>query len=367
MTMRLVVPMLVGAATAVGSPAAAPEPKVSLSIEAASAHETWTMRVTNEGDVPVRLVADARLLSLYVTPRGTRKAVRCDLPADMRPADPEERALVLPPKRTYAESFEPRLYCFGGARDDALAQPGAIVVAHLGFASDARAKAPWVIAPLDGVEPAVLPMKAIEAPPIAIADDPTPAPVPVMAEHEGGIPVRLVVSSSRAVDAGTRGEIAVTVTLRNEGSEPVTTRFRPETLSFDTVGPNGVERCAWPVNPGAPTRDQFTTLAPKGATSLTVMLSAYCSGHAFDQAGLFVARPRLDTRAASGESIGLRTFDGEVIAAAPTIVRLHRGSAPARLVRPRLQPAPAPAGVAAPTSSAKPSRSSGSVDPSSKR
>src|SRR4029077_12043842 len=41
---------------------AVPPPDVRLTIEVPTTRGTWTMRVTNAGDVPVRIAADARLL-----------------------------------------------------------------------------------------------------------------------------------------------------------------------------------------------------------------------------------------------------------------------------------------------------------------
>ena len=94
---------------------APPPANVTLAIEASSPRGAWKMRVTNEGDVPVTIVADARLLALDVTPRSARKAVHCELPGEMRPQDDSTRPLVLPPKRAYVERFEPRLYCLDGS------------------------------------------------------------------------------------------------------------------------------------------------------------------------------------------------------------------------------------------------------------
>jgi hypothetical protein len=118
-------------------------------------------------------------------------------------------------------------------------------------------------------------------------------------------------------------------------------RLRPETLAFDVIGPDSVQTCSWPTAPGAAVREAFTRIAPGASATLDVLLSAYCGGHTLDQAGLFVVRPRLDTRHASGESVGIRSFDGAVVAATPTVVRLHRGNAVPALRRPRLEPAPA--------------------------
>jgi hypothetical protein len=326
-----------------------PAPRVSLAVDAPTPRGPWTMRVTNDGEVPVRLSADARLLSLDVTPRGARAPVRCELPADMRPTDELESPLVLPPGRAYSETFEPRLYCFGAGKVDALAS-GSTVVAHLAWPGSASA-APYAVAPIDGVEPAVAPLKSVDSPVIALPDEPSfgqslPAP-PAQGTQttprgtDAETAARLVLTGAPAVDAAAAEGIDIAITLRNDGGQPVSVRLRPETLAFDVIGPDSVQPCVWPTVPGAAMREAFTRIAPGGSASLNVLLSAYCGGHTLDQAGLYVVRPRLDTRRASGESVGIRSFDGVVVAATPTVVRLHRGNAVPALRRPRLEPPPA--------------------------
>jgi hypothetical protein len=296
--------------------------------------------VANQGQVPVRIAADARWLALDVTPRGALRPVRCEFPADMRPDDDLESALVVPPGRAYAESFEPRLYCFG-AKLAALA-PGAIVVPHLGWTGPANAP-PYAVAAIDGVEPAVSSLKVLDGLPIALPDDPTP--VPEAAATPAGAPsaaeigaARLSLASTPTIDSLAPESIEISLTLRNEGTEPTIVRLRPETLSFDVIAPDSVQTCVWPTVPGAPLREAYTRIGHQGSASISVLLSAYCSGHALDQAGLYVVRARLDTRKASGAAIGYRTFDGVVVAVTPTIVRLHRGNATRSLRRPRLEP-----------------------------
>jgi hypothetical protein len=319
-------------------PPRAPAPQVQLSLEVPTTTGPWTMHVTNDGEVPVRLAADARLLALDVTPRGAAHPVRCELPADMRPADDLETPLVLPPKRSYTERFEPRLYCFGAAKLDALAS-GSIVVAHLGWVSGAASAPPYAVAAIDGVEPEVSSLKSLVSPPVALPDEVTP---PLDPSTPGSAPAtdtpHLVLAGERSVDASTADAIQVPLTLRNESSQTVVLRFRPETLGFDLIGPDSVQTCVWPTPPAASVREAFTRIAPHGETSLSVLLSAYCSGHAFDQGGLYVIRPRLDTRRASGNSVGYRSFDGVVVATSPTIVRLHKGTAIPSLRRPRVEP-----------------------------
>ena len=314
-----------------------PPPDVKLVIEAPTPHGAWRMRVTNEGDVPVMLTADARLLSLDVTPRGARKPEHCELPAEMRPSDDLGRPLVLPPKRTFAERFEPRLYCLDGKRLDALA-PGSIVVATLGFAGGAG-HPPYVLAPIEGLEEKASPVKSLRSEPIGLPDDPEPGEAP--RDTPPGTPVRpdatFTLRTPRAIDAGHAEDIAIPVTLTNNGHRAAIVRFRPETLGFEVVGPTESVHCAWASLPSAPTRELFTTLAAGGAaTGLTVLLNAYCPTGTFAAPGLYVVRATLDTRHASGADIGLRTFDGLVIASAPTVVRLRHGTQPEPAVRPTL-------------------------------
>jgi hypothetical protein len=322
------------------APPAGPVPDVTLAVEAPTRSGPWTMRVTNAGEVPVRLVADARLLVLEVTPRSATKAVRCELPADMRPADDADSALVLPPSRSYAETFDPRLYCFGGHLSDALGA-GASVVAHLGWTGGNKARAPFVVQSIDGVEPVLAPVKALRAEPIGVPDDPT-VPLTSFGDRrpDDPDPVKLTIRGPASIDAGSPGGISIDVTLRNQGKRPVTLRFRPETLRFEVAAPRAVENCRWPLMPVAAMRELFTTVHSGGAQDLAVLLGDYCSGHVFDDPGLLVIRPALDTRKASGADIAIKTFDGEVVATTPTLLRLHQGAKPPQLRRPHLEPIP---------------------------
>jgi hypothetical protein len=318
---------------------APPTANVSLAIDAPTTRGPWTMRVTNDGDVPVTLVADARLLSLDVTPRGARASEHCELPAEMRPQDDLGRPIVLPPKRTYAERFEPRLYCLENHRLDALAS-GSIVVARLGW-SGKTARPPLEVAAIEGMESQLTPSKSITSLPIALPDEPTPAATPK--DFAEGKPVArvetlLTLEAPRAVDAPTQDAIALPLALVNKGHRAAVVRFRPETLGFEVLGPGGADHCGWSTLASAPTRDLFTTLGPGASLGLTVVLSAYCPTRTFDQPGFYVVRASLDTRKASGAEIGLRSFDGQVIATAPTVVRLRHGVKAEALVRPRLQP-----------------------------
>jgi hypothetical protein len=291
--------------------------------------------LTNDGDVPVNAVADVRFLRIDVTPRGAAKAQRCELPATMRPGDELQRAVVLPPGGSFVESIEPQLYCFG-ARERASLAPGSVVVAWLGW-PDAR-RGSWEVWPVDGVDAGGASQHAVASLPIGLPDEP-PAPPARPTTLSGGEDVapRLSLVSPVAIDVASLEDLAVPLTLRNEASGPVTVRFRPDVVGFDVTAQGAFEHCVWAAPPGAPTREAFTTLPPSGTAEITVTLPSYCGGRTLDRSGLLWVRPWLDTRAASGASIGVRTFNGLVIASETTLVRLQKGRLPTPLSVPRIQ------------------------------
>jgi hypothetical protein len=316
---------------------------VKLALEAPTLTGRWVMRVTNQGTVPLRLVADARLIVLEITPRSARAPIRCELPADMRPADDMDRVLVLPPGRSYAEGFEPRLYCFGLQAGHALAQ-GASVVARLGWSGGTHAGAPFVLSSIEGVEPVVMPLKFLESAPIVLPDDPTPPLVRAAAvDPNEPDPPKLTLRATAAIDAPSANGLGIDLTLQNDGKRPTTVRFRPESVRFAVTSESAGEDCTWPMRPVAAMRELYATLPPGGSQRLPVLLDAYCT-QSFGVAGLLVVRATLDTRSTSGEDIGIRAFRGAVTAKEPTLIRLHQGKRGRVLVRPHVEPpAPGPA------------------------
>jgi hypothetical protein len=309
-----------------------PQAEVQLNIDAPTPRGPWTMRIVNDGTLPVRVVADARWLTLDVTPRGARRAERCELPAEMRTEDVAGRNLVLPPKQAYVEIFEPRLYCFSGKALSALS-PTSIVVAHLGWMG--KGATDWELTPIDGVEPAVAPRKHLDAPPVALPDEQFP-PGPVAPSSGERAPLTL--EAPEILDVESPDEIAFPVTLHNRGPLPSFVRFRPDTMGFEVLGPSGKGLCAWPTLPAAPTRELFVRLLPGASTQMTFAMAAFCGGDSLDREGLLVVRPFLDTRSAGGQSIGLTGFAGQVRATAPTFVRLRRGRQPPVRTPPQLAP-----------------------------
>jgi hypothetical protein len=301
------------------------------------------MRVENAGAVPVRLVADARFLTLDVLPSGAKKAMHCSLPADMRPESHDERALVVPPGRAYVESFDPRAYCFSKGEAAALA-PGATVTAHLGWPSAGRghASAPFIVEPLAGLAPAVGPLKELTTAPWTIAAVAAATSAPSLpdadapAAEDGALP--LSISSSPESDAGSANDVSMTISVHNVIARPVELLVRPETISVDIRRPDGtIARCGGMRTVDSPIRELYETIAPKGHSSIQLLLRQFCPPKTFEQAGVYEATASLDTRRASGRGVGLVTFDGFVPGKAPTRIRLRRTRMSTRMTRPTLE------------------------------
>jgi hypothetical protein len=130
-----------------------PPPPARLWIIAPSVVTPWTLRIDNEGDKPLRIPADVRLLRFEIEnvevlstkpgqpARIRTKKVKCAVPRALRPQSfPEPRALMLQPGQSYIEEFDPRLVCFG--KDAAALSGGAVVRARFGWDPQPKGRAP---------------------------------------------------------------------------------------------------------------------------------------------------------------------------------------------------------------------------------
>ncbi len=185
----LVVVALLGSSALAGRPASAheredsslPPPSLRLRVVAPSAGGQWLLRIDNEGDGNVLLIADVRLLSFALAletsagdapasrgsasaasasaaspsqvPASTLNAVgskraarstkrvtaRCDGPRTfgLEHEAPFGRELILAPGEAYVEAFDPRLLCFG--EDAALLRPNLVLAPSYGFVPRADA------------------------------------------------------------------------------------------------------------------------------------------------------------------------------------------------------------------------------------
>ena len=140
-----------------------PDPAVRVWMSASAPQGPWTLRVDNEGNRPLRIPGDVRLLRFeidsepYVVPtepvdpkpkkwakvkaKAPAKPVVCKLPSPLRPdAFPDSSALLLRPGESYVESFDPRLFCFG---KEAAARLAGGAVVHSRFGWEAAKQPAW--------------------------------------------------------------------------------------------------------------------------------------------------------------------------------------------------------------------------------
>ncbi|WP_394848289.1 hypothetical protein LZC95_12610 [Pendulispora brunnea] len=350
-----------------------PPPKVNLTL-ATDSLKRWTMRLENTGEAPLRIVADPYLLSFEIMiPEGAAPSkgkkpspahtVRCSLPASMRPSSDLARGLVLLPGKAYSEPIDPRMYCFGTKEVAGLVR-GARVIAHYGFTpprGKAKPVAPFVVTPVASAERAadvtigslkeVIAASAVElsdaalsgasgAEATATSPDKGKDVVPVasrttspVTEKDSSSSVAPSASSdgldhafSIALPARTDGflgrDVSVTVTLTNVGTRRASVYFRPQSVAFDVIGPDGEFTC--PAMGAGAIRELFTTISPRGRAQVVMLPSSSCPDHAFDLPGLYEVRPRLDTRRIAGSPAGLHAFDGEA-AGTWSLLRIRTG------------------------------------------
>ena len=316
-------------------------PKIDVTLTAAEAGRAWSVRLTNAGLVPLRVVADARLLSFDVVPAAGGPAVHCTLPADMTPVSDADRGLVLVPGRSYTERIDPRLYCFG-AKEAASLVGGAQVTPNYGFGGRG-AGGPFVALPLapDGTDRSTLPSSVrllhgaavalpTAAPPSAVAAPPPAAPL----EAD---PVRVRITLPDRIEFDRIVERTLVVGVHNDGDRPVRTLLLPSTVGFLITSPGGLTVGCGANTSLNPIAELLGSVAPHGRADITVQPGATCPAGTFDAPGLYLITPRLDTSHVGQSTPGVTLFRGEVLGT-PSLLRLHTG--PALRPAPRADPAP---------------------------
>ena len=328
-------------------------PNVSLAVTPGSAGGPWKLVVTNNGELPVLLAADARIVTLDLIPQNPSAKVatlRCALPDDARPSTDEGRELVVPAKRSWSLSFDPLFYCFG-AKERAMLVAGTTVKARLGWpapvvapktnkktAAASAPAAPFVVSPVGASVGQLAPMKDLEASTFTLTEAITAAPPPASAAAASAEPTEtrkppLAITATEATDVARGVDVPITLTIANESDRAVTTFFRASTLAFTVNGPAGSVSCGNPRVIAEPFRELFTTIGVKAKTSATLLVSALCPAGTFDEPGIYRVLPRLDTRGTSGRNVGLKTWDGEVVAKSPALIRVRtprKSAAPAK-------------------------------------
>jgi hypothetical protein len=352
------IPVLVLAAAANASADAATLPlaNVTFRIQTPNDDGAWKMIVTNEGDTPVRLAADGRLLTLEIVPpepdvssaetkptapkpKKPPETVLCRLPPLLRPAGViDERAVILAPDARYEEVFDPRLYCFGQREAQALANASS-VRGKLGFPSPpARGAKPPPPAPPFAVEP--------------VARDASVAPIKELATEPFSVPHHVETSNPTARDEATRaaseidsrapdlelsaplrveGEseltVAIPFTIKNTGGRATMLHIRRDNMLFDIEGPDGSAHCgSVPFDRQIP-NDLFGALRPGAARELDVWVGELCPNTVFDRPGLYQLRPTL-VFPSSAPGMPIHTWTTPLRIAEPILVRISRGRLP---------------------------------------
>jgi hypothetical protein len=351
-----------------------PDAPARLRVVAPSAHGPWLVRIDNDGDVPIRIAADVRLLRLEVRVpepkrRGWARAVVCDGPSIFGLEDrfPPGRELVLAPGESWLGRFDPRLLCFGKQAE--LLRGGALVRPSFGwapkprfsrrmerapFAADTaheprrfrplrRLEGPSMLLGFAAEEPAAPPSGVPQAKaPAAPAAQPTDA-----ARPRDELAARIALTTSSFTDATTAGDIVVSVEAHNVGDRPTLVLLRPRQLSFRIDGPDGVRRCRPSGADHQVPPESFGRLPHTTHQHIHVRLSEVCGAEVFARPGLYRATPTLNIRE-SGADVGLDAYVGEATTTEPgapsgthrasddhTLVRLRRAPHPFHLEPPR--------------------------------
>ena len=295
-------------------------PSVTVEVRASEPARDWLLKVVNTGLDPVRIVADARLLTLEITPVGGGPLVRCRLPDEMRPASDTERPLVLVAGASYSERFDPRLHCFG-ANERASLVDGAVVVARFGFLGH-DARPPFVAALASPALPMLQARELVSSAftLVAAAAVPMTGQVPLAAPTDA-IAARLEVSMTSAIDARAAHDAEATITVANTAPRAHALLLRSATVGLEVEKPDGtILKCGANGARLTSVPEAFSFIAPDKSVSVSLTLSALCPG-VFAAAGLYVVRPRVDTRGVTGPGRG---FVGELVGA-PSVVRIRRG------------------------------------------
>lgn len=308
------------------------------------------MVVTNEGDVPLRVGADGRLLSLEIEPpeaggledpygkavakKKPPPPVVCRLPAELRPSVVvEDRAVVLGPGSRYEEVVSPAFYCFAEAEAKALV-PGARVTAKLGFpdntkgAPKAAPRAPFIVEPAMVSPPVAAAKEIVSERFILAASAPVSAPSAESLDNsDDPNGPKLELTAPTRVDSVDEKTIATTLTLKNVGGREARLHVRRDNLLFDIDGPDGSNHCGLPTTRRAVPRELMDSLGVGASRTIAVWIGEMCANVVFDRPGLYRIRAGLafpPTAAPDGQRAWTRT----VVMPEPVLVRIRQGRLP---------------------------------------
>lgn len=319
---------------ALAAPAQADAPNVSLTLEPWSAYDgvdrpyRYIVSMRVEGEGPLEVVADRRLLSFEVRPtEGRRRRVRCRHPQAPRAASRARR--LDGETREWREWIDLRMYCWGRALS--ALERGAQVEVRYGWRRASRNR--WIARRPDtrrtrewvgGARPDAftfparseeagqttrLPMRSDRVEEGRESDEPEASPIalslsPRSSRRGSGISFRV---SVRAV----------------EGTERV--YVRPDAFTFTVRGPTGEHRCRLPRGGGNPPPDLFSRIGTRRGATQLLDASQFCPDETFERPGVYEVVPKLRlphsgaeweldavTGRFSGPPVAMRVTSGDV-------------------------------------------------------
>jgi len=336
--MLRLLPLLAASVASPSANGALPPASMTLEVMATTEGGPWKLVATNTGDEPLRFAADARLLSLEVTPPASAtskkapKRLSCVLPSALRPESiAHDRAVILRPGASWVEAFDPTLYCFGAEGSKALVS-GATVVAKLGFPSPSRTKTPTppFVAEPTRLDATVSALKEVASEPFVLAENEPHAPArsaSAPATEEDPKAPKLAITAPAHLDAPDDSAVVLSATVRNAGKRSMLVHLRRDQLFFDVEGPTGLFRCGPDEAVRAVPRDFFSTFAADATRSFSVRLIEVCPRDTFARPGLYRVRAGIAVQD-GGADPRWGAYEGVAVAKEPTLLRVQGGSGP---------------------------------------
>ena len=343
--------------TARAEPNPAPTARLRFQIAELGPLQPWNLQIANDGDSPVLLTADPRLLWFEVEVPGRKKPEQCRLPAGIYPDHERRRTqLVLAPGDAVSHVFDPRWYCFAADGQWRLVA-GAIVRPHFGWPEKTKTrwkrgkkvtekvaqKPPFVAHVIEAAPEgeSALPdesgpdekaegvaVKELLAEPFSLGSayaawsrsrlDPTEDDVERM-------PFALKLTAGS--DAEAERTATVGISVRNRSKRTQNLYLRRELISFEVVGPRGPVTCDPEPDQRAPDRQAFYRMTPGRTVTFSSRLVELCPRGTFAQPGLYLVHARLDANE-SGDDFDLEAFVGRIVSQTPVTVRIRTGEEP---------------------------------------
>ena len=307
---------------AVAAPAA--EAPLSVRAELADAAGQKVLRVTVKNEAPgtASMLADGRFLRADIEGAKGNRAV-CTYPADGVKGARRD----IPGGGELTFDVPPETLCFGMAEYNAWLQGGTLSVRY-GAAGDNVAM--------------LLPLADAKAKPKVYATaQSAKVPLPPSASVLPQLPStqEFSVSATPRVDTMSGTGLALNITVSNIGQSTRTAWLRPGAVLLQVTGPKGLQvRCAPQRALVNPPREMFSTLGPKGSTTIYISADELCPDGTFDEPGLYRIEAQVDSRPGGGRVKGLETYDAVFTAQALTLLRRRSPSTPLFLRPPVLRP-----------------------------